>query len=132
MHPPAHLLRTNVREPQEIERVRLPVAAPGSILGGEPPELDQPRLLRMQHQPELREPAAKIGQEPLSVVAMLKARHVVVGVPHENHVPSRVAPPPLVGPQVEHVMKEDVREQRAKPKPLAPSPFPCSTIPRPR
>src|SRR5829696_6375675 len=31
---------------------------------GEPPELDQPRLVRMQLQTEPREPVAKIGEEP--------------------------------------------------------------------
>jgi len=43
---------------------------------------------------------------------MLKARQIVVGEPHKNNIPARVAPPPLVGPQVKYVMKEDVREQR--------------------
>jgi hypothetical protein len=81
-------------------------------LGGEPSELDQPRLVRVQLQPELREALAEISEEPLGVLTMLKARHIVVGVPHENHVPPRVAPPPLVGPQVKHVVQEDVREQR--------------------
>ena len=101
-----------MREPQELERLRLPVAASGSILGGVPPELDQPRLLRMQLQTELREPVAQIGEEPLGVLTMLKARHVVIGEPQEDHVPARVTPSPLVGPEVEDVMQEDVRKQR--------------------
>ena len=66
----------------------------------------------MQLQSEFREPLAKIGEEPLGVLTTLEARHIVVGEPHENHVPPRVTPPPLVGPQVKHVMQEDVREQR--------------------
>src|ERR1035438_10168313 len=65
LEPPVPGLRADVREPQEVERLRLPVAAPGSILGGVPPELDQPRLLRLQLQTELREPVAEIGEEPL-------------------------------------------------------------------
>ena len=101
-----------MREPQEVERLRLPVAAPGSILGGVPPELDQPRLLRMQPHAELRESLAEIGEEPLGVLAMLKARHVVIGEPREDNIPSRVTPSPLVGPQVEHVVEVDVRKQR--------------------
>jgi len=59
----------------------------------------------MQLQAELREPVAEVGQEPLGVLTMLKARHVVVSEPHENHVPARVSPPPLVGPQIEHVVE---------------------------
>jgi hypothetical protein len=62
----------------------------------------------MQLQPELREPLAKIGKEPLGVITMLKARYIIVGEPHENHIPSGVAPPPLLGPQIKDVMQEDV------------------------
>ena len=62
----------------------------------------------MQLQPELREPLAKVGKEPLGVVTMLKARYIIVGEPHENHISSRVAPPPLLGPQIKDVMQEDV------------------------
>src|SRR3954447_4112081 len=108
LEPSVLVLRANVREAQKLERLGLAVAAPGPMLGGEPPELDQPRLVRMQLQTEHREPFAKIGKEALGLVTMLKARHVVVGEPHENHVPARVAPPPLVGPQIEHVVQVDV------------------------
>jgi len=97
---------------QKLERLRLAVAAPGPILGGEPSELDQPRLLARQLQAEHREPVAKVGKEPLGVITMLKARHVVIGEPREDHVPTRVPPPPLVGPQVKDVVEVDVREQR--------------------
>ena len=95
-------------KPRKLERLRLGDPAALSVSGGEPSELDQPRLLRMQLQTELREPLAEIGKEPLSVLAMLKARHVVIGEPRKDHVPSRVAPAPLVGPQVEHVVQVDV------------------------
>ena len=37
-----------------------------SLPGGVPPELDQPRLARVQFQPELREPAAQLCQELVS------------------------------------------------------------------
>jgi len=55
---------------------------------------------------------ALVRQEPLGVVAMLKARHVVIGVAHENDIASRVASSPLVGPQVKHVVQVDVGQQR--------------------
>src|SRR5512135_739846 len=101
-------LPANVREAKELERLRLSKAAGLSPPGGEPAELDQPRLLRRQLQAEPRKPAAKISQEPLSVTAMLEAHHVVVGEAHDDHVTMRVPPPPLVGPQVEHVMEVNV------------------------
>jgi hypothetical protein len=42
------------------------------------PELDQPGLLGVQFQAELREPAAQFLQEPLSVVLVLEADNEVV------------------------------------------------------
>ena len=56
-------LPANVGEAQEIERFGPSESSLLSLLGGEPPELDQSRLLRRQLQAEFREPAAKVGQE---------------------------------------------------------------------
>ena len=83
-----------------------------SAFGGEPAELDQARLLGRQLQVELREPAAQLSQEPLSVVSVSKAHDGVVGEPHDDHLATRVPAPPLLGPQVEHVVQVDVGEQR--------------------
>jgi hypothetical protein len=49
-----------MREPEELERLRLAEIALRPVQRGEPPELDQPRLLGVQLQRELREPIAKI------------------------------------------------------------------------
>ena len=46
--------------------LRLAQTPPPPVDGGMPPELDQPGLVRVQLQPELREPLAKLGQEPLA------------------------------------------------------------------
>ena len=96
----------------------LPRPRASPVLGGEPPELDQPRLLGVQLQAELREPCAKIGQEPLGVIPVLEAHHEVVGEAHDDHVTARVPTPPLVGPQVEDVVQVDVRKQRRNRRPL--------------
>ena len=58
--PPAPGRRADVREAQEIERLRLAQAACPPVPGGVPPELDQPRLVRVQLESELREPAAQL------------------------------------------------------------------------
>jgi hypothetical protein len=39
---------------------------------------------------------------------MLETDDVVVGEAHDDHLTVRVPPPPLVGPQVEHVVEIDV------------------------
>jgi hypothetical protein len=51
-----------VREAQEVERLRFAEPACPPVPGGVPPELDQPRLTRVQFQPELREPAAQLAR----------------------------------------------------------------------
>src|SRR5919106_2165744 len=66
-------LRADVREAEELERLRLPESSLLTSLGGEPAELDQPRLLRVQLQRELREALAKVREEALGVVPMLEA-----------------------------------------------------------
>src|SRR5215218_5061403 len=63
-------LRADVREAQEVERLGLADASRRAVAGGEPPELDEARLVGMQLQTELREPVAKIGEEPPSVILM--------------------------------------------------------------
>jgi hypothetical protein len=98
--------------PRNLEGLRLAEATRPSTFSGEPAELDQPRLLGRQLQAELRQPSAKIGQEALSLIPILETDHVIVSEARDDHVTTRVPPPPLVGPQVEHVVEVDVREQR--------------------
>jgi len=105
-------LLTDMREAQELERLRLSEATRRSPLSGEPAEFNQPRLLGCQLEAEPREPAAKLLQEPARICLMLKADNVIVGEAHDDHLTARMPPPPLVGPQVEHVVEVDVGEQR--------------------
>ena len=101
-----------MREAEKPESLRLAESSRLAIPSGEPPELDKPRLLGVQLQVELREPAAKIRPEPLSVIPILETHHGVVGETHDNHVAARVPLSPLVNPQVEDVVRVDVREER--------------------
>src|SRR5512144_3074149 len=43
-----------------------------------------------------------------SIISMLEAHHVIVSETHDDQIATRVPPPPLVGPQVEHVVEVDV------------------------
>jgi hypothetical protein len=105
-------LRADVREAQEVERLRFTQTPPSTVPSSEPPELDQPRLVRVQLQPEVRQPLAKLGQEPPRILLVLKPDGVVVSEPHDDHVTVRPVTPPPVGPQIEHVVQVHVREQR--------------------
>src|ERR1700691_4871912 len=72
--------RTVVREPKKRERLRFSLATLLPIYLCEPTKFDQSRLLRMEFQSEVRQPFPKLSQEPLSVFALLKADHQIVGV----------------------------------------------------
>jgi hypothetical protein len=69
-----------VREAQERERLRFPLAPRCAPSGGVPPELDQPGLGGVQFQAELREPLAQLRQEPVGVFPFLEPDDEVVGL----------------------------------------------------
>ena len=101
-----------MREAQEPERLRLAETPLCPLLGGEPPEPDQPRLLGVQLQAELREPVAKVRPEPLGIISMLETHHEVVSETRDDNVTARVPSSPLVSPQVKDVVQVDVRQER--------------------
>jgi hypothetical protein len=103
-----------VREAEEAKRLGFPEAPCLSILGGEPPELDQPRLVGVQHQPELRESLTQLGQEPPRIVLMLESDDEIVRPAHDDHITVPVAASPPVSPQVKDVVEVDVRHQRRR------------------
>src|SRR5216683_2133199 len=103
--------RADVREAEEVERPGFPLAPRLPVRGGEPPELDQPRLARVQIQPELREPLAEIVQEPACILVILETHDEVVCETHDDDIPARNMTPPPVGPQVEDIMEVNVRQQ---------------------
>ena len=107
-----------MREPQERERLRFPLAPRRPVPGGTPPELDQPGLTGVQFQPEPGEPAAQLVPEPLGVVPVLEPDDEVVREPDDDHITMRVPLPPPVGPQVQDVVQVHVREQRRNRCPL--------------
>jgi hypothetical protein len=62
----------------------------------------------MQLQTKLREPLAKISEEPFRVSQMLEPGDEVVRETHDDHIPVRAATPPPLGPEVEDVVEIDV------------------------
>src|SRR5438309_10980367 len=84
-------LPADMREPKELERLRLAEPTRCAIPGGVPPELDQPRLLGVQLQTEFREPVAKVSPELLCVFPMLKSHHEV-SRREGSHLPALAEP----------------------------------------
>src|SRR6516225_311445 len=110
---PVSLLGTDVREAEKVERLRFAQATLPPIEGSPRAELDQPGLVRVQLQPELGEPLTQGGQELLRLGAMLKSNNEVVRVTHDDDIAGRLRLPPLLDPQVEHIVQVDVGHQRA-------------------
>jgi len=58
-------LRTNMREAEKVEGLRLTLATLPSVCSRVAAELDQARLVRMQFQPKPGKPLPKLGHKPL-------------------------------------------------------------------
>jgi hypothetical protein len=105
-------LPTEMSEPKEIERLRLPETTSRSAPGGMPSELDQPGLVRVQLQPKLRKPLTKVGPEPPRVLLVLETHSEIISEPHNDHVAVREPFPPPLDPQVEDVVQVHVSQPR--------------------
>ena len=110
--PTVPLLRTDVRETEEVERFRFSLAAPVSISGREQPELDKPRLIGIQLQPELSEALLKLQLESFGIHLTLKAQHDIVGKSYDDDIAVSLLPSPCLNPEIKHVMQVDVRQER--------------------
>ena len=84
-----------MREPEEVERLRLAETPSLPIRNCGSAELDEPRLVGMKDETEACEPCLEIGKELLRLVLMLKADDGVVRIAHDNHVAvgASLAPP---------------------------------------
>ena len=76
----ALVLPAHVREAKEVEGLGLPVATGCTCSGGIAPELDEPRLVRVQLQGELREPLSQVVEELLGINPVLEPGHEVISL----------------------------------------------------
>ena len=107
-----------MREAQEVEGLRASLPGGCSRSGGEPPELDQPGLALMERQAELRQPVLERHEELPRLCLILAADHQVIRIPTDDDLPCCLPPSPLVNPEIDSVMEEDVRKDRADPRSL--------------
>jgi hypothetical protein len=104
-------LPTHMGKSQKRERLGFSLSSRAPVLGGEPPELQQPRFLRMEFQPESSQALLKLPQEALGVLAVLKTNHQIISVTDRYHLPAGDLPPPSLYPKIENVMQVHVGEQ---------------------
>ena len=83
------------------------------------PEVQVPRLVRVETQSVPLEPLAQHGQHALAVPVALEEQHGVVGVTHQQAAPSHARSHLPLEPRVQHVMQEQVRQQGADHAPNA-------------
>jgi hypothetical protein len=106
--PGLELSPTTMGKAQEVERFRLTLPATLPIVGGEPSELDQSRLVGMQGQAELRKAIPQVVQEPFGLVTMLEPQDEIVRVAYDDDVALCGSLSPLLDPQVEDVVEEHI------------------------
>jgi hypothetical protein len=83
---PAPAPRADVRETEEVEGRRLPLALASQGFLCKPPEGDQPSLLLIQLQAILGEPLPEHAGQPFCVLTVLEARDEVIGEADEIHL----------------------------------------------
>jgi hypothetical protein len=103
----------NVRETQEVERLRLAFFPLSPILFRKAAKLDDTRLIGVQLEAEVRESLAQLRQEPLCFPTILESRDEIIGKTHKDYLSVRLLLPPSPDPEVEYIMQIGVRQQRA-------------------
>lgn len=105
-----------VRETEEVKRLDRKAEGLAS-LARIASEAKDARLVRMQLQAEGLQALRERSAQGPCVPSVLEARHEVVGVAHDINLLPCVALPPLVDPEVDHVVQIDVRQKRANDAP---------------
>lgn len=104
---------TDVGEAKEVEGLGLSETLPTAIFSRIAAELDEARLVGVECQPEPCESFAQIG-EVLRPVAWIREPHdEVVRPTHDDDFTASRPSPPLLGPQVEHVVKVEIGQEWA-------------------
>src|SRR6266545_2906714 len=105
-------LAAAMREAEEVERLRFPIATASPIPVGTATELDEARLVGMQRQTEPREPLAQVREKADGFLPMFESDDEVVSKPDDDDVALRLPRSPSLGPEVEDVVEIDVGQQR--------------------
>src|SRR5882724_8540727 len=106
------LLYADVRKAKEVERLRFPFSTPLPLVDRIRTELQQPRLFGMQFQVELPHSFGEFCSELIGIRFVPESNHDVVCESHDDDIAVRALLTPRLDPQVEYVMKIDVRQKR--------------------
>jgi len=109
---PLSRLGTNIHKSQKVERFRLRFPSPSPIGLCKTAKLDEARLIGMQLKPKFRKPLPQFGLEPLRILTMLESHNEVIVVAHDYRIPMHPLLPPLPDPEVKHVVKVEISQER--------------------
>jgi hypothetical protein len=107
----APALAAVMREAQERESLRFSLTTLLPVLGGKAPQLDQPRLFRIDFQTELRQALLKCFPEALGIRPVFEADHQIVSITNDNDVAACYLLAPDFYPPIEDIMQVDVGNQ---------------------
>lgn len=105
-------LAARMRETEKVEGLGFAVATPSPIPGRMPTEFDEARFVGMQRQTEPCEAFPQVGEEAHRFLTMLEADDEIIGEPDDDPVALRLLLPPSRDPEVKHVVKIEVGEER--------------------
>src|SRR5271165_6385118 len=112
IHSIASLLHADVRKAEEVERLRFPFSTPLPVLDRKWTKLQQSRLFGMQFQVELLHSFRKFSPKLIGIRFIPESNHDVVRESHDDDIAVRALLTPRLDPQVEDVVKIDVRQKR--------------------
>src|SRR6266436_3136830 len=108
----APLLYANMRKAEKVERLRFPFSTFPPIIDRARTELQQARFLGMQFQVELLHSFHEFCPELVGIRFALESNHDVISKSHDDNIAVRPPLTPHLDPQIEYVMKIDVRQKR--------------------
>src|SRR6266404_4496831 len=108
----ASLLHADMRKAKKVACLRLPFSTPLPVLDRERSKFQKSRFLGMQFQVELPHAFGKFRPKLVGIRFVPKSNHDVIRKSHHDHVTVRSLLSPCLDPQVECVMKIDVRQKR--------------------
>ena len=108
----APLPYADVRKAKEVKGLRFPFSTPLPLVDRMRTELQQPRLLGMQFQVELPHSFREFRPKLIGIRFVPESNHDVVRESHHDDIAVRALLTPRLDPQVEYVMKIDVRQKR--------------------
>lgn len=103
---------TDMRESEKCASFRFLLLPLTPIFSCKSAKLYESRFLRMQFQPELLESFLQFFHELLGIRAVLKSNNCVVRATHHGYFAARSLAPPLLDPQIVHIVQIHVGKQR--------------------